>query len=511
MCPLDSTLDHHATDGSHAAPDRQRTAQILGGILVVATFSRIGYTVGQSVTFDEYFELELVKEPVYQIVNRGDGFPPLYALVLRCWQGLAGAHAGIASARALSIVLGVACCVAIYFLARRAAGRTVGLVAAGLLAILPIHMYHTSEARAYSLLMLITCLGLTAALKAIESHRLGDWAMFSGWAICGLYTHYFFAFFVAIVLLTGLILTRDWRPFLSGALIVAGIVPLWWFWLAPDLNLQQGWSYLVPFGLGKLCYTYASFLFGYTLGPSLRELHPPMTFGSAVVSIAPWAVMAAGSLGTIFLMARSRLPGQASEILLVAVVFGPILTGVACLGLNVGYQVRYVAWVAVPMTVWMSHLMVAAWPRRSGRIATLVLIGILLIAAIHRSTLNRYRNEDLAAVARCVTSDSQPPCPVVVVSGYMVQPLKYYLDADRWDLAATPMEYEQENVLREFESLLDQHVRTHDVVWFLYTRPFHEDPDGRLFRRMKDVAELELVHAYAGIKLYRAIVRQIRE
>ena len=47
-------------------------------ILLAAVALRFFYADGQSITFDEYYEIQLAKQNLQEILLRGDGFPPLY-------------------------------------------------------------------------------------------------------------------------------------------------------------------------------------------------------------------------------------------------------------------------------------------------------------------------------------------------------------------------------------------------------------------------------------------------
>jgi len=474
-------------------------------ISLIAVLTRIWYTLGQSITFDEFYEVELAKESLNTIAYRGDGFPPLYSLIMHVWQSFFGEKAGIASARALSIIFGVACCPATYYMARRAVDETTGLVAAGLVAILPIHMFYTSEARAYSLLLLITCLATNAALKAIHTRALNDWIVFACLAAAGMYTHYLFACFVGAVLLVGLIQGRDWWTVVSGAIALALTMPLVLLWSKPDFNLQTDWSYRMPFGLGELFFTYAAFVLGYTAGPSTRELHP-MTFKDATFAIAPWGIIVGAAALTLLMIAKKRLPTNESTPLLISLLLAPAVTGMACMTFDVGYQVRYVVWSVIPAIIFVSYLVVQSVHHRAGRYATGALILVLMAAGFSRTALDRYRNEDLQTAAEFFNCDPALKRPVVVVSGYMVEPFKYYLDSS-WTLTGIPMNFKFDERVQEFDEVLNANLLPNGVVWFVYTREFHEDPDGVLFERISEAADLELVKDLAGLKVYRATAK----
>jgi len=86
---------------------------------------------------------------------------PLYYLLLWCWTQLAGESAF--ALRSLSAVAGTACIPLAAGLARRLAGPTAARIAAVLVALHPLHVHYSREARAYALWTL-ALLAATAAL-----------------------------------------------------------------------------------------------------------------------------------------------------------------------------------------------------------------------------------------------------------------------------------------------------------------------------------------------------------
>ena len=66
--------------GLHEWPFSTRFTLLV--ISIVAILTRLWYTFGQSITFDEYYEVELAKCTLREIAYRGDGFPPLYSIIM---------------------------------------------------------------------------------------------------------------------------------------------------------------------------------------------------------------------------------------------------------------------------------------------------------------------------------------------------------------------------------------------------------------------------------------------
>ncbi len=459
---------------------------------------RMFYAAGQSFTFDEVYEITLARASVAEILVMGDGFPPLFSIVMHYWNLLFGAQTG----RVLSAMIGAVGCWAIYRLGRLVADRTAAVWMAFLLAVLPVHLFYTSELRAYSVVLLLATMGLEYAVRSIETDSYRDWRCFAVISTLGIYTHYLFVVFVGIALLVSLIYVHWQKPVACGAFITVFIIPLL-IWLVPgDFQLQSEWVYGIPFGISELAFTYGTFLMGYMLGPSLRELHV-LGRVDAVLYALPWATMFVVPLAliTVWNWNRIRLPRPVPLFFVVAL--GPLIIGILSECFSVGYQVRYSIWAIVPLVVVMGIFVSSAVQESRGRVAVAVVLGLFAIAMVNRHYVDRYRNADLQRLAERLEDDHlSRKLPVVVVSGYMVQPLSYYMDAS-WQLEAIPMTSPFEQRFDQMSLILQRLNRDTGSFWFVYTREFHEDSDGRLKDLIGSRAELEFVCHYAGIQLYR--------
>jgi hypothetical protein len=116
---------------------------------------------------------------------------PLYTLVLHFWLALLDAfpllsralHAifGIdyeAPVRALAMLFGTATIPAIYLFARRVGGRSLGLISAVLLTLSPFHVWHSQDAKMYTLLVLATLVSSLLYLVAWERNTWPLWAAY---------------------------------------------------------------------------------------------------------------------------------------------------------------------------------------------------------------------------------------------------------------------------------------------------------------------------------------------
>src|SRR5690606_12851500 len=117
-----------------------------------------------------------------------------YYWLLKAWTGLFGLEA--AALRSLSALLGVGLAGVVYAIgARRSA--SLGLTAALLVALNPLQVYYSQEARMYMLLALLGAglfwaLGVWLDREGSDANGLGPALGYIGCGILGLWTHYSF-------------------------------------------------------------------------------------------------------------------------------------------------------------------------------------------------------------------------------------------------------------------------------------------------------------------------------
>jgi mannosyltransferase len=229
-------------------------------ILVVAMGLRFNRLDVQSFWNDEGNTARLVERPLALIIEgaAGDIHPPGYYLILHGWRLVAGQSEF--ALRAYSALCGLMTVAVTIALGRRAGGGRAGLIAGLFVAIHPLAVYYSQEARMYAQLGLVTALTLQAASALVRAaerpfrRRLETAATTLSLAACiavGLYTQYTY-----VLALMGLNLAfalrwfvqRPWRWRVWArwglAHALGGILFLPWApvalgaagWQPPDLN-----------------------------------------------------------------------------------------------------------------------------------------------------------------------------------------------------------------------------------------------------------------------------------
>jgi mannosyltransferase len=499
-----NNMPRATTKSSQPPSSSQRQSLLVPAILVLGFGLRVWGLSGQTLSMDEIAEVQNAAHGLKEIARTADGFPPLYNLLLHGWLALFRCDL---AARWLSVLLGV---LSIYFgwlLGRRIGGDAVGLWTALILAVSPLHIWYSQEARAYALLLLLATIALWALLRALESDSLWDWTLYTITAAAGMYVHYYF---YAVVLVGVILVLHQHRglyqlakPIAAHSALAALCLPLLWL-LPPDLTLQAGPAYATQkrFGIDALVYTYVSMVTGYTLGPSLRELHS-MTIGEGFVGFLPWLALMALPLAALGYHGWRVLGKRAFERVLLLIATPVATVGIFGLLAGVGYNVRYVVWVAVPAAVLLAAG-ATRWRRWPVAAAVVVLLALFGIALANHRFSDRYRTEDMRALSAYLMSQREGEIPVFVLSGFMATPARYYLGQE-WAIYAIQSSPRDSLRVSQSLQLIGSKTPAGKPYWLVYSRAFYGDPDGAVRNALEQRDDLRLVARFAGVVLYRGV------
>lgn len=323
-------------------------AALAGSVLFAAT---LALSTRTGMWLDEAQTLSISRLPTGDLLDalRADGAPPLYYLLLRGWTALMGT--GEAAARSLSAVLAVAAVALAPLAGARLGGRRVALAAGALFATAPFMHRYATEARMYTLVVLLTLAGFVALGAALDRPTIP--ALAAVGAVTGLLllTHYWSIFLLAVV---AALVARRARTGDTGArraLVAMAVGSLLFLPWAPSFLYQLRhtgapwgppagpWAFeeaveAFAGGRGRLGFLGLAFLGLVALGLLARPLSPrrlELDLGGRP-GARPLALVVAGTLALA--VVASQLTGSAFAPRYAAVVLVPFLL-LAARGLSV--------------------------------------------------------------------------------------------------------------------------------------------------------------------------------
>jgi mannosyltransferase len=219
------------TSASRIGPAGWALFAIVGGAAALR-FSTLGV---QSFWHDEAVTVGRVLHPglgaTLREIPSSEATPPLYYVLAWLWTKVFGtSEAGI---RSLSALFGTATVPVAYAIGARVASRRAGLLAAVAVAVSPLLVWYSQEARAYALLVLTSALTIWLFAAALQEPERRRWLWWWGAAAAlSLLSHYFAAFVVVpeAAWLLWSARGRGLRPVLLAlavpAIVAAALLPL---------------------------------------------------------------------------------------------------------------------------------------------------------------------------------------------------------------------------------------------------------------------------------------------
>jgi 4-amino-4-deoxy-L-arabinose transferase-like glycosyltransferase len=365
---------------------------VLAGLIALGFAVRFASLGTQSYHHDEVITVARVIpgsfKDMLQEVKGSESNPPLYYVLAWAWAKSFGT--GEVAMRSLSALFGLATVPLAYLIGAELSNRRAGLVAAAIVAVNPMLIWYSQEARSYAVLVFFCAASLLFFARALRSRNGTDlslWALASALALC---SHYFAVFAVGIEALWLLIALRErWRvvvPAVAGVGAVGvALIPL----IAAQVNPTHiGWidhSLLST----RFLETGISFLIGET-GHVIAE--PPRER----YALLP-AILAAAAL----LLVAARGSGRERRGAVLGMLIGLGVAALAAVAAAVGkdYVVeRNLLPALMPLGVAASIGFAADGARRLGLLLALVLCAYWIAFDIHVTQTPNLQRPDFRAL-----------------------------------------------------------------------------------------------------------------
>ncbi len=405
---------------------------LLSGLIVLGAALRFATLDLQSYRYDEAVTVARVLNPslfaTFSAVPHSESTPPLYYLVAWLWSRPFGT--GEVWMRSLSALAGTATILVVYLAAvALPLPRRAGLIAAAMVAVSPVAIWFSQDARAYAPVVLLTALSFLFFARARRGGGRRDLAWWAAFSALALATHYFAGFVVLAEI--AILLAGPHRRAAAVAIVPIALTA----------------ALLVPIALQQADHAHAGWIADQPLGERLERAGAKLVgsdngdeHGARLPGPIPLGVPSALALAAPALLLWRGDPDERRGAGLAALVGGIALVLPLLLGL-LGKDYldgRNLLPVFVPLIV----LLAAGFGvRRSGRLGLALapafcLCSLAFTVEIDRTA--RLQREDLRNAAAEV--GALHPGEVVIAERYAAGwPLRYYLDARSAPQALPPL------------------------------------------------------------------------
>jgi mannosyltransferase len=402
-----------------AARARSRAFWIVAGLTLLAAALRFATLGVQAYHHDEIVTASRVLRGSFfhamDAVGFSESAPPLYYALAWVWTQATGT--GEFGLRSISALAGVATVPVAYLVGLELRGRRAGLMAAALVAVNPMLLWYSQEARVYSLFALFSAVSLLYCARALRHGRRRDftvWGIASGLALA---THYFAVFPIAAEAIW-LLRRRGGRASLAGLWIVAlaglALAPL----AIHQMSIGHA-EWIANFSLGhRLWETASTFVSGETSDIIARPERPAL-------ALAPLALILA-ALGLLAFRADREERRAAALPLTVALaaIGTPVLLALVSPGKDY-VLARNVMPALVPLLIAAAIAFTLPRARRLGPILGAALIAYSFGFCVWASLSPALQRPDWSAVAAKLGEPQAPRATVTWTLGEAS--LRYYL------------------------------------------------------------------------------------
>jgi mannosyltransferase len=401
----------------------------LAALTLLAAALRLSTLDLQSFWYDEAFTPVHVLHPSLAATLRSvvhtENSPPLWYVLE--WADARVLGIGEVALRLPSALAGIATVPVAWGIGRELSGRRAAIVCAAIVAVNPLFVWYSQEARVYALFVLTAALAMLCFLRALRDPTSRRMAAFALTAALALLTHYF-----AVFLLAPMVLWLLWdRRTRRTALVATGVLALVGLALLPLISAQGGhgtqWIGRWPLS-ERLQAIPQYYLTGYT-GSAL---------GHGVELLVALPILAGLALGLWRMTGpRSDRDAPVSPLRGLAIALTLAACGVLIPIVLVAFGADYLAprnLVAAMIPVTAATAVLVAWPAAgrqagAGLAATVVLAGVIVVAMLAISIdielsprLQRGNWRGLAAALRVAPRER-----VITTVELGTAPLEYYL------------------------------------------------------------------------------------
>jgi 4-amino-4-deoxy-L-arabinose transferase-like glycosyltransferase len=386
--------------------------------------------------------------------------------------------------RMIPFTFGVISIPLLFLLGRRVINERAGLIASYLLAISPFHIWYSQEVRMYALQWMLALISLIFFFRALQERNYINYIGYIVSTVLGLYTLQLAIFLLVIQGVYLLLFFRHHRARLSVWIFVFTMVVLLYSpWIIYQLLYltDRGTSFPKETNLLTFIpYTFFSYFAGYSIGPSLRELH----LNPSIKTIKPYIpiitlLMLLYSL--IFLYGISRLTKDVPKL-----IFILLLSTVPIVGLltlikvvpKMSYNVRYTGIALFGFILGISEGIESLIQKKEGKHNKLIAMTILCMMtglsgySYWNYQFNpEYHKEDVRTAASYIEENREEGDEILVITSTCAITLNRYLDKDHRSIGYPPLDTNnRDEVIRKLRRIIEGKKR----LWLVLCREWYE-------------------------------------
>ncbi|MEW6617757.1 MAG: glycosyltransferase family 39 protein [bacterium] len=445
---------------------------------MIGFFLRIYHLGSQSLWLDEVVQINISEKPAATIIENikasADNLPPFFHILLHYWLYFGKSEFAM---RLLPSILGTASIYLFFLLGRLLFNKEIGLISALLISISSFHIWYSQEVRMYSLVILLSITSVIFFLKSIRENYYLAWSGYVLTTTLGLYTHPYIIF---LIIFENSFMVLMWKKYqcvfkkLVLSQVVIGLFYLPWMFIYINLiNNSAGFAQNI--GIMVFPYTFFAFSVGFSVGPSIAELHLYHSISLCLpylFELIPVTII----FGVIFIVGLQALVKDKEKAIFLLLHLGIPMLGSFLIvqHTNITYNVRYVC-MSLPayyliLASGISHV------KRKGYRACFILLLILCSSfSLNNYYFNeKYAKEDYREVTKYIGTNAILNDVILITAPSLLVPFNYYYSGwlQRYSFMAN-----QIFINSKISNKAKQELQKYRRVWLILGRLWESDPE----------------------------------
>jgi mannosyltransferase len=393
------------------AISRSRYLQLLICLTLIGAILRF-YNLGyNSIWLDEASTLNFAIKSIpdiWQATTAGEFNPPLFYWTEHIMLIFGNSEVVL---RFIPALLGVLTIPLIYLVGKEFMDRNIGIIAAAAFALSPFLVFYSQDARAYSMMLFFVTFSMVFYLRALKTNDIRNWALFGILSALAFWSHFY-----ALVII--------------GALILYAL-----YELLP--KIKNNINAVKPLAIACVIFSVICLpLIIVTIQLFAKRTASAPTFGiqGPDIIIATFAQIS-GSEAAMYLLLLLFIAGIVQAFMLdknkgIFLVTITVLTFVISnfLSYRIPMQPRYLIFLTIVyfIGIALSYRLLYTLVNSRGVVYGFIVILMIMNAFMLVGYYSGYVKEDWRGFAGGLQQQTRPGDLVVVVPGYVSQPLDYY-------------------------------------------------------------------------------------
>ncbi|WP_048150037.1 glycosyltransferase family 39 protein [Methanolacinia paynteri] len=461
---------------------KNRYAQMLIALTVIGFILRFYNLAFNSLWLDEASTLGFAEKSlsgIWESTASGEFNPPLFYYMEHF---VIGAGVNEFTLRFIPALLGALTVPVFYLLGREVSGKAGGIVAAALLVFSSFHIYYSQEARAYAPMLFFFSIALISYLYAMRGSGTKWWALFGLFSALAFWMHFYVFIAIGIIIIHALIARREEIRKNASETLKPLIIALGLFIIA---SLP-----LIAVTVGLFLKRTASEPTWGLSGLNVITQTILMISGSSILPLVILIILALCGLFAVWRSDRSMF------LLLVLSLVLPFIASML-LSARIPMSPRYMIYL-LPFYFMAVSGCLLLFPKSIDMkkvaavfIAVILVINLPALAGYYTS----YSKNDWRGFAGALDEITNEGDAIVVLPGYMSQPLGYYYSSDE----DGTIEYKADSgdQLEEAISQIGNNTTYYIVTWDITA----SDPEGGAIQWLNENADYQ--GQYMGIYLFK--------